>query len=87
MRTIYKYPIGDASVLTLELDDPKVVLVAPQGDSSFPIVWVEHGLGDPDTKLTLVVHGTGHLIDEGTHVGSTVSGPFVWHVYELRETL
>lgn len=29
------------------------------------------------------VYGTGHPIEMGSHVGTVIMIPFVWHVYEL----
>lgn len=53
-------------------------------------VWVEHDqaatAGD-QSSLHLKVVGTGQPVeDEDVHVGSTLDGAFVWHVYR-RATL
>jgi len=88
-RTIYKYDFpDDTSVMRLPLCDPKVLLVASQGPTRFPTVWIEHELLGTPSLLTLEVFGTGHMVsDDMTHVGSAVCGPFVWHVYSTMEPL
>lgn len=78
-RIIHKFP------LTTEqnnLPHGKPVLVANQ-DGMTPTVWIERdaafntGPGD-----TYVFIGTGHPVPvDWEHVGSSVCGPFVWHVY------
>ena len=84
-RTIYKYPL--TRLTTLELYNPKVVHVGMQGDEAF--VWIEQDLGFANTKLTLLIIGTGHQVPEAgvEHVGTFMDGPYVWHVYKRQEDL
>lgn len=83
MRTIHKYPL----VLTFadqRIGTPRVwrpVHVAMQHGE--PTVWaeVDTDTGDGYERMLRVV-GTGHPVpDEYEHVGSSLDGPYVWHVY------
>lgn len=85
VRTVFKYPIRNASTPTVlePLRCPQIVHVGHDPAGTF-CVWVQHELeGDRDTRLSVQVHGTGHHITDPavTHAWSTVDGPFVWHVY------
>lgn len=84
-KVIYRYrvPVDDVD---FETPTGQVVHVAADrdGDPSIVEVWVEHPHEIPGAGgITLNVHGSGHLIPDGesVHVGSCISGPFVWHVY------
>lgn len=84
---IYKYPITDM-VQSIPVGD--VVLVAQQGDSTLPTLWVRHSqdtilAGDYANKDTYTIVGTGNSFDNDgfAHVGSCVCGDFVWHVYRM----
>ena len=49
----------------------------------WPDVRTQGTTGAVGTQELLIV-GTGHLVPDGAeHVGSTVDGPFVWHVYRM----
>lgn len=59
-----------------------VVLVALQNDTL--CVWTREYEGDLGGNRMVRVVGTGHLLSGlGTHVGSAVAPPFVWHVFEV----
>ncbi len=59
-----------------------VVLVATQhAVVDQVVIWTEE-TGTAATR-TVRVYGTGHEIPEASrHLGSTIAGPYVWHVYE-----
>jgi hypothetical protein len=83
-RVIYKYPITPFDVPVLTLRDPKVRLLAEQDHQL--CVWIEHDQPgkdiEPNTNLTIVAYGTGHVLESGgEYVGSVQDGPFVWHFY------
>jgi len=87
MRVVWKFVLSDPSSTLRVGWDAKVVHVdAPPTQADYATVWVEHRLpphGDLPEDLRLIVHGTGHRIADGlVHVGSTLSGNFVWHVYK-----
>lgn len=55
-------------------------------------VWVEITLDGPDFtgSITNTQHvqviGTGHPIPDGSeHLASCLDGPFVWHLYQVKE--
>lgn len=91
-KVIYKYPfspVGLDSIDKLVIKLPplaKVVHVATQGNSVAPVLWIEQDSELPATETrTFRFFGTGHPIpaDGVEHVGSTIAGQFVWHVYEV----
>jgi len=86
MLAIYKYPIPRQSVPTIDMhgESPRVVMVGidPNG---IPCIWAEV---DPDAAIVahdIRTFGTGDSIGETprNHLGSWVSGPFVWHAYSM----
>lgn len=84
-RTIYKYELGITT--EVRLAKPKVMFVAAQHET-VPTAWISHDPdAEPDTLLKLQLVGTGHDVPGGEHVGSFLHGPYVWHVFEERETL
>lgn len=61
----------------------KIVLVACQYDAASVQVWTEEDAEDEGHRLVRVF-GTGHEVPtEYSHLGSAVSGPFVWHLYQI----
>ena len=52
-----------------------------------PCLWVLVDPSETFVKHTLAVVGTGNPMSEGLygHLGSFVSAPFVWHVFEEYE--
>lgn len=85
MKTIFKYILklvdGPQEVRTFF--NSKVILVGEQGGS--PIIWMEVD-NTADITMTFYVVGTGHPIPKNSfHVGSYLSPPFVWHIYESLE--
>jgi hypothetical protein len=65
----------------------RVLLCAPDPETAIPTVWIEL---DPEeqnkTERLFVAYGTGRQVPpDMDHVGSLVSYPFVWHVYEQRK--
>jgi hypothetical protein len=87
MRTIWKYQLIAGNDLRVRLLEPVIIFVSGQGEAE-PVVWIEHGGHNPDLlepTLEITFIGTGHPVPESSegwnHVGSTVCGPFVWHVY------
>jgi len=85
-RTVWKFELAiEDEGTVVKLGAPKPVLV---GLDPFGVqcVWIEHDTDSPVEIHRYHVHGTGHPIGDGeTHVGSFVSGQFVWHVYTERD--
>ena len=84
-RTIWKYTLDTDADVLVHGADPVVVHVGldpADEDPVMPTVWVEL---DPTAEgwLSLRFIGTGHEAPTPgwRPVGSTVAGPFVWHVY------
>jgi hypothetical protein len=46
--------------------------------------WAEHHAGEVTIRRRFRVHGTGHEIESGMHVGTTLAagGALVWHLFE-----
>ena len=50
-------------------------------------VWAEVDTEEPLYPVELGIWGTGHNIpDDAEHVGSTLDGLFVWHVWRRKES-
>lgn len=81
-RTIHKHEIKDAFALQLPAGW-KPLMVAMQG--STPRLWVELDTDDEELwEHHFQVFGTGHdLPGFGSHIGSWIDGPYVWHLYQL----
>ena len=86
MKIIYKYPIPALLAITYEMpEDAKLLHVADQ--HGVPTMWFEVDKDKLSESREFVVIGTGHEIHEEpwyvlNHIGSTMSGVFVWHIYE-----
>jgi hypothetical protein len=79
---IYQYPLT-ANPLAVPYGTPIHVGPDPTG---IPCLWMQHTQAEigtlPDCQVTIV--GTGHPFNGneiGTHVGSYVDGPYMWHVF------
>ncbi len=88
-KIIYKYVVP-VDGLTLDLVNPKVVMVGSQPhESQLPVIWIESDVsGRYDSKsITFVFFGTGqHIPTDYVHEGSccTTNGVFIWHVYRKK---
>ena len=85
MKVIFKFAITMASDFTLIMPHGyKVLHVAEQAPNS-PFFWAEVD-SPPNLDMDLIhftVVGTGHTVPvEGTHIGTWLSGDFVWHLYQ-----
>lgn len=59
-----------------------VVFVEAQGYRSTVFVWTEEPQDVAHAVRRARVYGTGQPIpNDDVHIGSTIAGPFVWHVY------
>ena len=85
MRTIWKYPFRVTDDVTLD-DVPEGARILPHVSAVRPtelVVWAEVDTDAPLTRRHLLVVGTGNPMPKvGAYVGTTMAGPFVWHVYE-----
>jgi hypothetical protein len=85
-KIIYKYVVP-VDGLTVELVNPKVVMVGTQPhESALPIMWIESDVsGLYDSKpVTYCFYGTGqHIPTDYIHEGScsTSNGIYIWHIY------
>ena len=84
MRTVHKYVLALSYPSTWRFNVPsgaKVRLVEPQTLGSV-CIWMEVNTGAGLVSQAYEIVGTGHPISDGaSHIGSCVSGPYVWHVY------
>ncbi len=91
-KVIYKYELQAQTVVQCPSPIRKVVHVAEQEDatSKLPYVWVQLWsdiMDDPQPRYRFTIVGTGESRDDeyvGEHVGTFLSGPFVWHVHMKR---
>jgi len=87
MRAVHKYPItirGEFDIETSTVRGQHPVLVEEQARE--PFFWLDEAMADAkDGKRTFRVYGTGHDIGTGDiWMGTWVSFPFVWHLYEVE---
>ena len=88
-RTVYKYPFSLHGLTTVTLPEGAQVLHAdrdpayPEGQGALALWALVDPTVPPDVRTPLVVLGTGHGCppNTGEHIGSTVDGPFVWHIF------
>lgn len=78
MRRIYKWPLDDTTQVPWSPGD-RVLLIA---DQAGPTLWAEQEDSVGAGLRRFIVVGTGWPVPPDTeHVGSTVCGQFVWHIY------
>lgn len=83
MRQIWKYLIN--------IIDDNQNIIMPTGARLVHVGQQHEQIGlwfevDPQEKCSVSrsfrVFGTGHPIENGSHIGTVVMIPFVWHVYD-----
>ena len=81
MRTVFKYNVPITGTWqTIDLPPAKPVLVAMQNHDLN--VWVEVETELAPEPHEFMVTGTGHgAPGDGVHVGSTIDGEYVWHLW------
>lgn len=63
----------------------RVVHVACQNGPESVQVWTEDHDSIEKAVRSVQVFGTGHWMpNDSVHLGSTMLGPLVWHVYEVK---
>lgn len=86
MKIVYKYAITRTDLGLVKMPvGARVVHVAEQHDAI--MLWAEHDAIDENTEHVtrrFDVFGTGHSIPSAAeYVGTLLSGPYVWHIYEI----
>jgi hypothetical protein len=95
MKTVWKFNIAvDDKPTVLDMPEGAEVLhVDWQSVGDMSVLAAAKGsvqlwaFVDPDaprTNRSFVVHGTGHPEDGRRYVGTTLMGPFAWHVFEVE---
>ena len=86
-RKVWKdsVPVGDIAVRDLPFG--ATILHVDCQESGEVTFWFEfepdYPPGVPTVARKFTIFGTGHTIPEGwEYVGTTLDGPFVWHLYE-----
>lgn len=80
-RHVLKWPV-QSDDQDHQIGTGRVVLVDSQGAHGTVCVWTEEEAGDDLATRPVRIYGTGNPVPEGAkHVGSTLAGPFVWHVF------
>lgn len=92
MKAIWKFPIHVSDSVVVQM--PKGARILPHVEAVSPSVivfWAEVNSveGYPTEDRVLYVVGTGNQMPEraNKHLGTTVAGQFVWHLYEHEETI
>lgn len=81
-RAVWKYVIS-AGRASFPIPTGGVILfVGLDPLTENPAIWVEVDPSATKVGRHFAIYGTGHEITEGVYVGSTIQGPFAWHVYE-----
>ena len=85
MRRVYKYPIPTQAAWSARIHaGAMAVHVAVQDGQA--CLWAEVDDQQPVREYGFAIVGTGHEIPEGgVHLGTWLSGPFVWHLYQVGE--
>ena len=86
MSIIYKYEFRDTSPIMVPFFQSHVIHVGSSNNE--PALWVEHAVPPKDYgDARVFIHiPTGQDFDstEFEHVGSTISGEQMWHVYGAK---
>lgn len=82
MRTIWKFPLKITDYQWIEVPLESEIL-SVQSQHGQLCLWAEVDSDSSKSRWTVYVIGTGNPLPEmhGTHVGSVIMNPFVWHVY------
>jgi hypothetical protein len=83
MRTIFKYPFTDGQNSFAMPRGARILHLATQNGT--PTLWAEVDTEQPGEVREFRVIGTGHEVPPlpCEYIGTYLSGPFVWHVYEI----
>ncbi len=86
-NVVYKYSLSVTEPTTWTVHAPegaKLVLVGHQhSDPTIVSLWLEVNTNNLPVDYNFHISGTGHHLPVGAeHVGSTIAGPYVWHVYK-----
>lgn len=83
MKKIYKYPIEIVDEQTLDLPTGADVVHVGHDPGGTPCLWAIIDTDAPVVSVKILVKGTGHPLPAGEidHLGSFLSGPFVWHLF------
>ena len=89
MKTIYKYQSSNSDNPISMIKGAEILTVKLQNGSDTPNLWA---LVDEDEYLQesrlIVIRGTGHTIeDNAKHITTYMDDPFVWHAFELTDTI
>jgi hypothetical protein len=85
MKTIWKYTVSGAVTEVLMPADAQILSIQMQ--EARICMWALVDPERPKVSRTFRTRGTGWVIgsDEtlGTHLGTVIDGPFVWHIFEV----
>jgi hypothetical protein len=87
MKTIYKYPLTLSDSPITMPKGAEILTVKLQNDT--PTLWalIDTYVGLEESRL-IVIRGTGHTIeDNAKHITTYMDDPFVWHAFELTDTI
>lgn len=85
MRVVWKYQFAVNDEVRLLLPESHQI-VHVETQQAIPTLWVLVDPDSPDSMRTFYVRGTGHPVEDGLeHVGTFISGSFVWHVFTKPE--
>jgi len=90
MRTIYKYPLKytESQSINLPLDSQILLFDIQKVDTDeigTPTLWCLVDPEQPDEERKFLLVGTGAQVPwKVHHIGTVLSKPFVWHLFEKR---
>lgn len=86
MKTVFKYPIDLRKDNALELPIGAEVRLFAEDPQGQICIWFEIDTDEKKTERKFRIYGTGHpMVNKWEiHLGSIVSGQFVWHLYEIE---
>ena len=87
MKAIYKYPLTLSDNPISMPKGAEILTVKLQNE--IPTVWVLIDTNEylQESRL-IVIRGTGQAIeDNAKYIATYMDGPFVWHAFELTDTI
>lgn len=87
MTAIYKYPLQNLPIDTIEMPKDAIIRACGLDGKQNLCVWAEvDTIEESMEKVTILVAGTGQMLPEDKltfYIGTVFDGPCIWHIYEL----
>ena len=82
MKTIHKFPLQIQYTQTVNVQPNAEVVLVGLDPNGIPCIWALVDPNEPLQPYTIHIIDTDHPVPSNTdHLGSFVSGAYVWHVF------